>query len=105
MALGYQGHADELSKRNVVVYGINDKGADAARDWVKKENLPFSVLMDGGRQVGIAYGMSDSAGDRYVANSADGRRPAVLIDEEGLILAWEPDINSVKKIDDLLATI
>ncbi len=72
---------------------------------MEKEKLSFSILMDVGRQVGIAYGMSDSEGDRYVANSADGRRPAVLIDEEGRILAWEPDINSVEKIDALLATI
>ena len=61
--------------------------------------------MDYGRTVGIAYGMSEKARDRYVANAAEGRRPAVLVDEEGLIAAWEPDINSVEKVAELLASI
>lgn len=72
---------------------------------MEEQQLPFSVLMDVGRTVGIAYGMSVQEGDRYVANAAEGRRPAVLVDEKGLITAWEPDINSVEKVDALLATI
>ncbi len=55
--------------------------------------------------MGIAYGMSEKDSDRYVANAAEGRRPAVLVDEEGLIAAWEPDINSVEKVAELLASI
>ena len=74
MALGYREHADEFPAKNLVVYGINDKDADKAREWVEKEGLPFTVLLDPDRSVGIAYGMSDAEGDRYVANSAEGRR-------------------------------
>lgn len=105
MALGYREHADEFPAKNLVVYGINDKDADKAREWVEKEGLPFTVLLDPDRSVGIAYGMSDAEGDRYVANSAEGRRPALVIDEEGRVAAWEPDMNTVEQIAALLSAI
>lgn len=105
MALGYREHAEEFSSKNLVVYGINDKDADSAREWVEKEGLPFTVLLDPDRKVGTAYGMSDPDGDRYVANPADGRRPAIAIDEQGRIAAWEPDMNTVEQIGALLARL
>ncbi|MQF69438.1 peroxiredoxin family protein, partial [SAR202 cluster bacterium AD-804-J14_MRT_500m] len=88
--------------KNLVVYGINDKDAESANQWIEKEQLPFSILLDSDRSVGISYCMSDLDSDRYVANSADGRRPAVLINEDGYIAAWEPDMNSVEQIDSLI---
>ena len=105
MALGYREHAEGFSAKNLKVYGINDKDAESARRWVEKEELPFSVLLDPDRSVGIAYGMSDAAADRYVANPTDGRRPAVVIDEEGRIAAWEPDMNTVEQIEALLSVL
>jgi len=105
MALGYREHAQEFSAKNLVVYGINDKDAAGARQWIEQEELPFVVLLDPDRRVGIAYGMSDAASERYVANPADGRRPAVVIDEEGRIAVWEPDMNTVEQIDALLFAI
>ena len=105
MALGYREHAEEFSDKNLLVYGINDKDADSARKWVEQEQLPFSVLLDPDRKVGIAYGMSDAGSDRYVANAAEGRRPAVVIDEEGRIAAFEPDMNQVEQIEALLAVL
>ena len=77
---------------------MNDKDAASAKAWVEKENLPFTVLIDSDRKVGIAYGMSDATSQRYVANAEEGRRPAVAIDEKGRIAAWEPDINTAEKV-------
>ena len=102
MALGYREHSQEFASKNLVVYGINDKDAESAKQWIEKEQLPFSILLDSDRSVGISYCMSDLDSDRYVANSADGRRPAVLINEDGYIAAWEPDMNSVEQIDSLI---
>ena len=102
MALGYREISDSFPEKNLVVFGMNDKDAESARTWIEKEELPFVVLLDADRAVGTAYGMSDPSAERYVANAAEGRRPAVVIDEEGLILAWEPDINTVDKIRDLV---
>ena len=105
MALGYREHAQEFVSKNLVVYGINDKDAESSRQWVEKEQLPFTVLLDPDRSVGISYCMSDAEADRYVANPADGRRPATVIDEQGCIAAWEPDMNTVEQIDALLAAL
>ena len=102
MAHGYREHADDLAEKNTVVYGMNDGDAAAAKAWVDKEGLPFSVLIDSDRSVGIAYGMSSGSSERYVAKPDDGRRPAVVIDEEGHIAAWEQDMNQVVQIDALI---
>lgn len=103
MALGYRENAEMFADKNLVVYGINDRDAQSAREWVEKEQLPFSVLLDQDRRVGISYGMSEALAERYVANNAEGRRPAVVINEVGLIAAWEPDMNTVEQIDRLIA--
>lgn len=103
MALGYRENAEMFADKNLVVYGINDKDAESAREWVEKEQLPFSVLLDQDRRVGISYGMSEALAERYVANNAEGRRPAVVVNEAGLIAAWEPDMNTVEQIDRLIA--
>ena len=103
MALGYRENAEMFADKNLVVYGINDKDAESAREWVEKEQLPFSVLLDQDRRVGISYGMSEALAERYVANNAEGRRPAVVVNEAGLIAAWEPDMNTVDQIDRLIA--
>lgn len=102
MALGYREHAATLKAKNVVVYGMNDKDATSAQAWVEKEDLPFTVLLDSDRKVGIAYGMSTAASDRYVFKNEEGRRPAVVIDQEGRIFAWEPDMNTVAHVAALL---
>ena len=105
MAHGYRELAALFKQHNITVYGINDKGAQVAREWVEKEHLPFTVLQDEGRKVGALLGMSDPEGDRYVKKSEEGRRPAVVIDEEGYILAWEQDMNSEEAIQSLLKQI
>jgi peroxiredoxin Q/BCP len=102
MALGYREHAPALSAKNTIIYGINDKDAAACQAWVEKEGLPFTVLIDADRAVGIAYGMSSAASERYVAKAEEGRRPAVVIDEQGHIAAWEPDMNSVEQVAALI---
>ncbi|MQF82645.1 peroxiredoxin family protein [SAR202 cluster bacterium AD-802-E10_MRT_200m] len=105
MALGYREISDSFVEKNLVVLGMNDKDAESARAWVEKEGLPFVVLLDVDRTVGTAYGMSDPSAERYVANAAEGRRPAVVIDELGFISAWEPDINTAEKIRELIQSL
>ncbi len=105
MGLGYREHADALAAKNTVVFGMNDKDADAAKAWCEKEDLPFTVLIDSDREVGIAYGMSSASSERYVAKAEEGRRPAVVIDERGFIAAWEPDMNTVDQVAALIGSL
>ena len=102
MALGYRELAAEFKAKNVALFGIHDGSLDAAREWVEKEQLPFAVLNDPDRLLGSAVGMADPAAERYVKDPSDGRRPAVVIDEQGAICAWEPDMNDVAQIASLL---
>ena len=62
---------------------------------MERESLPFPVLLDKERSIAIAYGMSKAGDEQYLANPAEGRRPAAIIDEEGLILRLLPDLATV----------
>ena len=60
------------------------------------EGLPFPILQDPERSIAQAYGMSKTGDDRYLANSSEGRRPGVIIDEGGLVLMLLPDLATVE---------
>ena len=91
-----------VTERNVVLFGIHDGSLDAARQWVEAEQLPFAVLNDPDRRVGIELGMSALDGERYVKDPSDGKRPAVVIDEHSVICEWESDMNHTDQIAKLL---
>jgi len=72
---------------------------------VEREGLPFPILFDPERSIAIAFGMSKAGDERYLANPAEGRRPAVIIDEEGLILKLLPDLATVDEQLETLASL
>ena len=74
---------------------MNDRDGQANRDWVEREGLPFPILLDPGRAIAASFGMSKPGDERYLANPAEGRRPAVVIDEAGYILKLLPDLATV----------
>ncbi len=90
---------------NILILGVNDRDQESARAWVEKESLPFTVLLVKERSIAIAYGMSTVGDEQYLANPADGRRPAVIIDEEGLILKLLPDLTTVDGQMEALASL
>ena len=61
--------------------------------------------MDPDRSIGQAYGMSRAGDERYLANPSEGRRPVVVIDEEGFVLRLLPDLASVDGQLEALASI
>ena len=73
-------------EREIQVFGVNDQDQEAVRAWVEKESLPFPVILDSERIIAVAYGVSKAGDERYLANPSEGRRPAVIVDEEGLVL-------------------
>ena len=77
------------------MFAVNDKPSESAAEWVERENLPFRSLADPDRSIGLAYGISSPDVEKYVANNAEGRRPVVVIDEQGLVLKVLPDIMGV----------
>ena len=73
-------------ERDIQVFGVNDQDQEAVCAWVEKECLPFPVILDSERIIAVAYGVSKAGDERYLANPSEGRRPAVIVDEEGLVL-------------------
>lgn len=72
---------------------------------MEREGLPFPVILDNGRSIAIAFGMSKAGDERYLANPADGRRPAAIIDEDGLILKLLPDLATVDGQTEVLGSL
>ena len=92
-------------EKNILVFGVNDRDQESARAWVERENLPFPVILDKDRSIAIAYGMSKAGDERYLANPAEGRRPAVIIDEVGSVLKLLPDLATVDGQQEILASL
>ena len=84
---------------------MNDRSPEEAAAWVEREGLPFQVLSDPGRNIGTAYGISQPNAEKYVANNAEGRRPAVVLDEEGRVLRLLPDLRTVEEQTGILASL
>ncbi len=89
----------------ILVFGVNDRDQESAQAWVEQEGLPFPILLDLDRSIALAYGMSRAGDERYLADPSEGRRPAVLIDEEGLILRMLPDLATVDGQKEVLASL
>ncbi len=92
-------------ERNILVVGVNDRDQEAAHTWAEQESLPFPVILDKERSIAIAYRMSTVGDEQYLANPAEGRRPAAIIDEEGLILKLLPDLATVDGQMEALASL
>ena len=85
------------------MFGVNDRDQEAASAWVEKEGLPFPILQDSDRSIALAYGMSKAGDQQYLVNPAEGRRPAVVIDEQGVVLRVLPDLATVEQQHETLA--
>ena len=92
-------------ERDIQVFGVNDRDQESVRAWVEKESLPFPVILDNERTIAVAYGMSKAGDERYLANPAEGRRPAVIIDEKGMVVRVLPDLATVEAQTETLASL
>ena len=92
-------------EKDIQVFGVNDRDQESICSWVEKERLPFPVILDNERMIAVAYGMSKSGDERYLADPAEGRRPAVIGDEEGLVLKWLPDLATVEGQMEVLSSL
>ena len=72
---------------------------------MEQEGLPFPILHDPDRAIASSFGMSKAGDERYLANPSEGRRPAVIIDEEGLVLKLLPDLATVEGQMETLASL
>ena len=92
-------------EKDIQVFVVNERDQESIRSWVEKERLPFPVILDNERMIAVAYGMSKAGDERYLADPAEGRRPAVIVDEEGLVLKWLPDLATVEGQMEVLSSL
>ena len=92
-------------EKDIQVFGVNDRDQESIRSWVEKDRLPIPVILDNEKMIAVAYGMSKAGDERYLADPAEGRRPAVIVDEEGLILKWLPDLATVDGQMEVLSSL
>ncbi len=88
-----------------MVFGVNDRDQESVSAWAEREGLPFPVILDKERSIAIAYGMSKAGDERYLADPSEGRRPAVIIDEQGVVLKLLPDLATVAGQKEILAIL
>ena len=91
--------------KNIVIFGVNDRDQETVRAWVEQQGFPFSVLLDPDRSIVEAYGLGRKGDERYLINPEGGRRPAVIIDEEGRVLKLLPDLATVDQQVEALQSI
>ena len=72
---------------------------------MEKESLPFPVILDNERTIAVAYGMSKGDYESYLADSGEGRRPAVIVDGNGLVLRWLPNLATVEEQIKVLSSL
>ncbi len=104
-ALGYRDNLPRFQSKNVAIFGLNDNDQAKAQEWVEREGLPYPILLDTERKVALAYGIVLPDTERYVTNNADGRRPAVIINEQGIVEKTLPDLTSVELQLEALASL
>ena len=92
-------------ERDIQVFGVNDQDQESVRSWVEKESLPFPVILDNERTIAVAYSLSKAGDERYLANPVEGRRLAVIVDGEGLVLKWLPDLATVEGQMEILSSL
>ena len=76
---GFRDRLADFQKKNVQILGVSFDTVEENAAFVKKYNLPFPLLCDTSRSIGLAYGATTDPKGKY----AD--RITYLIDENGKI--------------------
>lgn len=63
------------------------------------------MLLDPERAIVEAYGFGAKGAERYLTNPEGGRRPAVIIGEDGRVLKVLPDLMTVDQQQEALGSL
>lgn len=80
----------DFSKLTAAVLGVSFDEPRANKRFREKHDVPFSLLSDTQREVGIKYGACKKVTDRVAS------RIGYLIDEQGVIKKTYPSVDAVK---------
>lgn len=82
-----------------MIYGISFDTQEENRRFAEKLGLPFPLLCDTERTVGVAYGAAKSDKDEYAS------RIAYVIDEEGRIAQAHAKVDAASYPKEQLASL
>ena len=77
---GFRDQIEEFRSRNVEVLGVSFDSVAKNAAFARKYNIPFPLLCDTNRTIGLAYGACDDA------KAGFAKRISYLIDEKGTIV-------------------
>lgn len=96
---GFRDAMKEFDQHGVAVLGISFDGVDSNREFAEKHALPFPLLSDGDRTVGLDYGAANTPDDGYA------KRISYLLDVRGRVLKAyhkvDPSTHPRQVLDDL----
>jgi peroxiredoxin Q/BCP len=90
---------EEFRRLNAQILGISFDAEQKNAAFAKKFDLPFPLLCDTNRVVGVAYGACESTGDDF------SKRISYLIGPDGTIVKAYPRVNPVEHPAEVLADL
>ncbi len=99
-AKAFRDHYAQLKKLNTEVLGVSLDDAESHRQFIKKYDLPFNLLVDENKDMSRAYGV-----DGGMAFFSYAKRQTFIIDPAGMIVKHFEEVNPSTHVDAVLAAL
>ncbi len=99
-AKAFRDHYAELKQLNTEVLGVSLDDAESHRQFIKKYDLPFNLLVDANKDMSRAYGV-----DGGMAFFSYAKRQTFIIDPAGKIVKHFEEVNPSTHVDAVLAAL
>ncbi len=76
---GYRDLAAQFARKNTDILGVSFDTVEENAAFARKFDFPYPLLCDTAREIGLAYGACDSAGDKHA------RRISYIIGADGKV--------------------
>src|SRR5271168_4891207 len=99
-ACAFRDGYSRFTNAGLVVLGCSVDSADAHKDFIRKNSLPFPLLLDPDKKIAKAYGAANG-----ISNLGFDRRITYVIDEIGKVLkvypSVDPSTHAIEILNDL----
>ena len=95
----FRAHHAEFAVAGVAVAGVTVDSIESCRRWAERLRLPYPLLSDPTRAMGVRYGAADSA------QSGNAKRVAYVIGPDGKVKNVFPKANASTFAADVLALL
>lgn len=96
-ACGIRDSYTDFMKKNVTVFGVSADSPESHKKFIKKYNLPFTLLSDPDKKIIQAYGALKVTGGT--------KRISYLINPDGVVVKVYPDVDPTTHATEILADV